>query len=801
MKESSLKTSGIPRVKIPLAGPVMKASLGFVAGILLARNLALDSVFLCAVLLLVIVLAIITHRKEATGDLAALALMILCGMFSSSVQNEISREADVPENLVNRQVHLQGAVVGTPRVYTDASYLTLRCRFIAVGDSVYSLPGFLPCVFYGKTIPVPEGSQVIVTGKIRKRLKPLSRATASLFLRDDGGRRTFQLTCGRADPLPVILQQGSSFWEHSRRAVAHLAERYSFGGKRDLLRAMTIGDKSGLSPAVKADFAASGIAHLLAVSGLHVGILALALSFLLKRLRLPRGLRIGITLIFLVYYAGLCDFKPPVTRTAVMMTVLLIGTTVERLKNKENILFTALLVILIFDPRSLYGASLQLSFAAVWTLTWFYPTFDTVLRKRLKPRSTASVAGTSIGWITRNLLTIGIVSALAYAATAPISAYHFGSLPLLSIPVNMLAVPLAFPIVLLGAGSLLLIAFGPITAPFAAVSSAVTGLFLQMLSGIAAFTASLPFAEITPVTVPGSALFCLFVWLFILSRARGRIIFQKTLVYLPLSFLLVATWHPLVAYGHFGGTKGIISFLDVGQGDAALISYGRSRYFLIDTGTRYAGKSVITPGLKRSGIVRLDGIFLSHLDLDHAGGLVSVLEQVEVGSIFCRESVRDSLASCYDVSVIGLTAGDSLTFGDGGIAVLSPPSHPSIFPMNGITGENNESLLLRVDMCGTRVLFTGDIEYEVQALMTLWSDELTAQVLKVPHHGSQSFSRAFLAAVNPELAVISCGLRNQYGFPAPAVLEMLEQQGTSIARTDRDGSIVLALPTGEITSE
>ncbi|MCE5251228.1 DNA internalization-related competence protein ComEC/Rec2, partial [bacterium] len=566
-----------------------------------------------------------------------------------------------------------------------------------------------------------------------------------------------------------------------------LIDRYPYGGRRDILRAMTIGDRDGVPAETLTRFATTGIAHVLAVSGLHVGSLCLALWILLAPFPVSRNRKYALILVCLVLYAGICGFRPPVTRS-VIMAALAFGTILsERVKNIENSLFIALLIILAFDPQSLFGPSLELSFAAVWTLGMFYPPAAGALKERINLRGVS-------GYGIRAL----IISALATAGTAPVLAARFGSLPLYGIFANIPAVLLASIIVPLGMTSIFLTAAGNSIAPLAAVSAFLTGVLLRMLDGITVLVPNLPHASVTTGSISLLTGLGCAGWLYLLSRSHGRSGFKKGLVYIPLVLALVWTWNPIAGAGGSAEKSGTVVFFDVGQGDAALVGYGGKRFFLVDTGPRYGNsgpaETLILPSLKNLGITRLDGIFISHLHDDHTGGLTAILRDMKVDRIFCRASIRDSLALLYGDRVFGLSAGDSIAFHEGGMLVLSPGTNPRLFMNGGTSGENDRSLLLRCDIAETRVLFSGDIEEEVQKVMTAWGPSLSADILKVPHHGAAGLGGGFIHAVGPGLSVISCGANNRYGHPSPQTIQTLAGRNSRIWRTDRDGTMEIHLP-------
>ncbi|MFC1693969.1 DNA internalization-related competence protein ComEC/Rec2 [Candidatus Latescibacterota bacterium] len=777
--------------KKPLAGPAMKAAVAFAVGILACVYIPVNLPYILVISVIGIVFLIRFYNNNFAGDICALAVIFSTGMAAYSIHHDINRPLTVPYSFTNRTVRIEGTVTGTSTLYSGNSRFNLRCYTILADSTVHNVSGILPCIIYNKTVSIPEGSHVLIQGKLKRQLLPLT------LPREDHAspypRFTHRLVIDSSAPNPRIIEPGTVFFGSIRKRLSDMIDRYHFGGHGNLLKAMILGERNALTFETRAQFAQSGIAHILAVSGLHVGILALALNFILAAFKFPKKIRILIIVCFMGMYAGICGFRPPVTRAVIMISMVFGAMLFERPRNVENSLFVALIVILAFDPVSLFSPSLQLSFAAVWGITTFYSPIIQVIKPKhrlLKP--------------IQYILSIFVVSTLAFIVTSPVVAGHFGSLPLLSVPVNIIAVPLTFFIVILGITTIVLIPFGSIVSPITSSISLITGILLRVLSWLAGSVSQLKYASLTTGNVSALAGLSLTVCLYILSRSAGRNTLKKAVVYIPLLLLLISTWQPVVATGKPGEKEGSVYFFDVGQGDAALIGYGETRYFLVDTGPEYgsfdAGASLIVPSLKNLGISHLDGIFLSHTDSDHSGGLDSVVETIRVDHIFCRDSVADSLKVLYGDSVVGISAGDSIAFDEGGILILYPVASSNFFYRKHLNNDNNLSLLVRFEINGSRVLFTGDVEWEAQRFVTQWGTAIESVILKVPHHGARGLDDKFIGTIKPRLAIISCGAGNRYGHPAESTISALEHQGCTIWRTDRDGTVRVMLPALNVSS-
>ncbi|HSA21468.1 MAG TPA: DNA internalization-related competence protein ComEC/Rec2, partial [Myxococcota bacterium] len=543
----------------------------------------------------------------------------------------------------------------------------------------------------------------------------------------------------------------------SRSAVgALLAGREGPPEARAVLAALTTGDTAGLSPEVRQAFARSGLAHLLSISGLHLGLVALGLYLALRWLlvRLPRlALRLDVRrlaaclcLPALGFYVLLTGAQAPVVRAGVMVAAFLVAEILRRRADAAQTLAAAALVILGLWPQALFGASFQLSFAAAAGLVLAAPRLCAFLGAPLG----APPAG---AWarLRARLLQLGVVSLVAGLATAPLVAHHFGQVSWMGLLANLAAVPLStWLIVPLGLGAAVLLPLGAVVAgPVADL-----GVWLcQGLVALARLLGGLPGAalELNPPGWLGVALaYALLLGLLVAGRGRlGRGLAAAAGALLVVG-LAWSAWAPRLG----GGLELVV--LDVGQGDAILVRLPDGADVLVDGGPGRFGPGydpaarVLLPALGALGVRRLEAVVATHRHPDHTGGLPAVLRELRPRALWWpprqpwaedeagSQAHAEVLAAAREVGaeVRELGQGDRpLERGGASLEVLWPPRQGA-----DALDENERSLVLRVALGERRALLAADLEGEGERALTAGGGDLRAELLKVGHHGSQGAS-------------------------------------------------------------
>ncbi|GAB2971721.1 ComEC/Rec2 family competence protein [Saccharothrix stipae] len=547
-----------------------------------------------------------------------------------------------------------------------------------------------------------------------------------------------------------------------------------------LLPALVVGDTSGLPPRVVEEFRTAGLAHVLAVSGANLAILCGAVLLLLRLLRVgPRGCAAG-AMAALVGFVVLAGPEPSVLRAAVMGAVALLALVLGRERSALPALAAAVVVLVLYDPELATEPGFGLSVVATAALVLLAPRWAAAMKERGVPVGFAEALAVPVA---------------ANLATAPLVAGFSGQVSLVAVLANLLVAPVVAPATVLG---VLAAVLAQVHEPTARLVVEVAGPAAGWLITVGRHAAAVPGAAVGWPSgwVGGLSL----VGVLLLGYAVTRLRRLRTLV-VAAAVGAVVVLVPLNVVSPGWPVPGwSVVACDVGQGDAVVLATAeRDRAVLVDTGP---DPVPVLSCLRRLGVRRIPLVVLSHLHADHVGGLAAVMAERGVGAVavgpsrqpeWAWEEVRER-ARTAGVRVVEMGVGQRLSWPGLQLDVLGPRAGP-VGEAN--TAVNDASLVLRATTAAGRVLLTGDIELAGQADLLGGHVDLRADVLKVPHHGSRYSSPAFLAAVQPRIALVSVGAGNRYGHPSGVLVDALTSRGALVLRTDRDGdTAVLAGPDG-----
>ncbi|HYL62115.1 MAG TPA: DNA internalization-related competence protein ComEC/Rec2 [Candidatus Methylomirabilis sp.] len=638
---------------------------------------------------------------------------------------------------------------------------------------------------------------------------------------------------------------------HARRELREELDTLFSASPRvaGVLRAMLLGDRSFVERAEAIEFQKTGVFHVLVVAGLHVGALGIFVFWITRKLRLAPIWTALITLAILFAYVALVEQRPPILRAAMMTAIVVIGGLFFRRLDLLNSAGIAALLLLIARPQAVRDSSFQLTFLAIGCIAgWAVPWLETTVQPYAKALRTWRDATRdtvhepraaqfridlrfAAQWISSRLpAAFGNASGATMAGGLALSfrvcellvitlALQIGMLPLmardfhritLSAPIlNLVAVPLTGIVVplgflTLGAGLLL-----PAAGKLAAVPLRWVTLLLVHVVG---WFAHLPRWSYR-IPGPPEWLTGLFLSAAVILAATFRASRSWRVWAARCAAIALAAGAVAIAIFPFAPKwsrgKLEMTVLDVGQGDSIFVVSPRGRTMLMDGGGSFGGFSgqqqyngpdpgedAVSPYLWSRGFQRIDVVALTHAHQDHIGGLAAIFQNFHVGALWIGREVSSSalanleeLCKEQQIPILRLRRGDKLSWDGVEEQFLWPEN---LTERVDATPKNNDSLVLRLKYGERALMLPGDAEKEAERTILAENAETTlrADVLKVGHHGSKNSTTAdFLAALRPQIAVISAGEDNPYGHPNAELLERLANAGVRTLRTDRNGAV------------
>jgi competence protein ComEC len=576
----------------------------------------------------------------------------------------------------------------------------------------------------------------------------------------------------RGGPWNLVGRRGGlgGFGDRLRERLARDLVPGLKGERRGLVLGFVLGEDEGLSDGLRQSFRRSGLYHLLAVSGQNVAFLVAGVLGIAWLCGIPRRLGEVLALTTIVAYVLVVGWQPSVVRAAVAGGLASLAWLAARPRDRWYFLLLGVLTLLVWNPRSVFDAGFQLSFAAVIAIFVLVKPLERLLEKTpLPPALRAPIA----------------VSTGCTLMTTPIMVFQFGKVPVYGVLANVAVEPVVPLVLLLGLACVLV---APLAPPAARALAWLNGLLAAYIAFWARLVGALPGAQVGRAHLLRLLLivFFLALWPFLLRPRLPRL----TVLVLTA---LIALWgwqnrpHPVSIPPPPAGLR--VSFLDVGEGDSTLLQT-RDGAVLIDAGPPEAG---VAGQLRRLGIRRLDVLVLSHPHRDHVGGAAEVLRKLDVGlmvdsgipSSDSDERVALDEAARRRVPLKLGRAGQELDLGDLRLRILSPTDDSA-----KASGDANEAAIVVVASYGSVDLL---LPADAESPFTLPLATQPVEVYKVAHHGSADEGLPqLLERLDPRIAIISVGRGNDYGHPTPSTLATLAaDSGLSVFRTDQAGRVTL----------
>lgn len=709
--------------------------------------------------------------------LGALDYGASCLLPKNHIKNIIdSRREPSSDNFV------QGAIANRPyksltSFKQEKTGFLLDVEAFGSGSGWQKSRGVLPVEVFNPGLDFKYGQKVILEGKLTAP-RPATNPGQFDYRKFMERKKQFYILKVREDNFyKIIGEAGKNFIKSSAYKTSEKLERlineYSPPREGSILNAILLGRRQEIDDEINDDFIRTGTVHILSISGLHVGLLAFIFLLLLKIFRVPFKFSAGIMALLLIFYSAMVDNKPPVIRSTIMILVFLFGRVLRREQDNLNSLSFSALLILFFNPQDLFDIGFQLSFLTMGAIIYMPPKLEKMFN--VERRSYVKTAA--------------IVSFSAWLWSAPFLARYFNIVSPVTLIANIIVVPLMFFVL---ASSVAFVGLGAISGALALIFSEAANVSIAILLKAVSLFSGLPFSYFR-VKSPSwifIAAFYIFIILFF-ERARVKLKAKHFLI-TALIFLNIFIWRAAL---YNRGDVLEITFLDVGKGDSAFLEFPNGGTMLIDGGEALGsdmGRIVVTRFLASKGINKIDAVMATHPHTDHIGGLVTILNNFKVRYFVdngdyennpfykrCQRILREKRIKKFIVK-----ENESINGFEGiRLFVLNPP--PQEFH-----DANNNSIVMRVERGDFTVLFCADIEGEAaKKLLLRHKDGLSAEILKVPHHGGSlgETTNEFLEKIRPKVAIVS--LRDK--TVDKGLMAALKGAGVRVYRTDTDGAIIL----------
>lgn len=813
--------------------PLIPLLFALVGGIALGNYFYIPELFVVSALCIacVILFFSIFYNKNSTVAFTLIVSLFAIGilhinlyLYSKPDENDVSHYAD------GELVSIEGLICENPRLRYDKTDLSVSTHRLFKDDLIIPIHGKMLLSVKSSEHIYKYGDVIRAKTRLRRphnfqnpggfdyvRYLQYRNIRVRGFI--DTPRKIVLIREGNGNPLRTYLEQ----YRSSLRSLIQESQPDDAG---TILQALLLGEKGEIPENIIDNFQRAGVAHILAISGLHVGIIAFIATLLFRAilkmfpyLLLRYNINIMsaiISVIPILLYTFIAGFGISTVRATIMILTFLAAIALGKERDLLTTLALAAFIILILSPVSLFDVSFLLSFAAVGSILIITPRVITVLDRDEDASDTKPPV---LKKMTNNIILFIIVSLAATIGTLPLIALYFNRISTVTIASNFVVIPLIGFIVLpLG---LITIFIAPIAGSLAAILIKIISFIIHICIVAIDYLASLPFSSFTITTPTPLEILCFYAliitgalavdawWAKTQDHNDRTVNLKKILIgTATVGFILFFVCDSL--YLHFNvPEKGSVrtTFIDVGQGSSTFITFPKGTTMLIDGGGFYysnfdVGKHIVAPFLWHERIKKIDIVVLTHPHQDHVNGLLHVLNNFHVKEIWTNgETAPIESYKMFETIIREKNIPHRLISAAAPTIMIDGVAVAILNPLKPITKEdcmqnshdtNDSAIVMRISFGDKSFFLSSDILFPTEMRIASYGKEAQSTVLLVPHHGSSASSTtSFISAVRPEYAIISCGLSKLHSHAYTEVTERYKSVGAKIYSTSVNGAITI----------
>jgi len=794
-------------MKRPLAGPVGFFIVGILVAGIIFKAAGREFITTIGILLFIAILfSAVFVKSNKVFYVSVYVFFFLLGIFSAL--RIFPARFDIGEfvSAGERKAVIFGTVSGMSEdingVYGRYSVFPLKIKKLSIGGEELLARGFVRVKIFDSARKVYFGEDIVIGGRISEGreaknygtfdYKKYLRARRIQAVMSSLPSDVFLKTKGKKSPMFLFRK-----WLSDKRTSAKKNfEKHLLKPASAILKSVILGARGDLTEEIRDVFIKTGTMHILAVSGLHVGIVAVILTGILRLARCPKKLTFLLTIFALCVFTVFTGARPSTLRAAIMASFILINLAIGKNSDIVNSLIISAFVITFFQPEQIYNLGFILSYLSIVSIVYLMP-----FVKAFFDEAPRTFSENKIDSVKRYFFTSLATSFSVWIGLMPIIALNFGIITPSVVISNLFAVPVLFAVIMLGAGLMLTevsVIFVPAGVLIARIINGIIHVFVKSMQIISEMPLAFVKVGGTRMVLMGMFYAGLVFTIIVFSRKKRKILFVIFLLFMVNLFV----WQEILNASPDGFK---CTFFSVGKADAALLEFPDGSSMMIDGGSggsrtgRNSGRDVVEPYLRRKGKRKIDCILVSHAHEDHVGGFPYIMENFEMGQVILSEHLlndapqygfyRDFLRIIKknNTKLLTATGGDRIKgFPGTEIEVLNPTGGRKYSDIN------DRSLVVNLKTeRGTKILFCADISSNVTNEILSNYPELKIDIIKFPHHGGGFGSipdiKRFLDAVNPKAVIIT----NKTRAVNKELIEILKEKQIELYITGTAGAVTI----------